>query len=85
MLLIGRADSHQNRQSSILHNIPNVVGMSSGGLLKRTGLSVMQTKRYTATPVGELCGAAVLTEGAFSHYFKRKDELGLPQPIISRR
>ena len=40
-------------------------------------LSVIRTKGYSATSVDELCAAAGVTKGAFFHYFKTKDELGV--------
>jgi TetR/AcrR family transcriptional repressor of nem operon len=40
-------------------------------------LSVIRTKGYSATSVDELCAAAGVTKGAFFHYFKSKDELGV--------
>jgi TetR/AcrR family transcriptional repressor of nem operon len=40
-------------------------------------LSVIRTRGYSATSVDELCAAAGVTKGAFFHYFKSKDELGV--------
>ena len=40
-------------------------------------LSVIRTKGYSAASVDELCAAAGVTKGAFFHYFKSKDELGV--------
>jgi TetR/AcrR family transcriptional repressor of nem operon len=45
-------------------------------LLEAT-LSVIRTKGYSETSVDELCAAAGVTKGAFFHYFKSKDELGV--------
>ena len=38
-------------------------------------LSVIRTKGYSATSVGELCTVAGVTKGAFFHHFKSKDDL----------
>lgn len=40
-------------------------------------LSVIRTKGFSATTVDELCAAAGVTKGAFFHYFKSKEDLGV--------
>ncbi|MCA9582750.1 MAG: TetR/AcrR family transcriptional regulator, partial [Myxococcales bacterium] len=40
-------------------------------------LSVIRTKGYSATSVGELCTVAGVTKGAFFHHFKSKDDLAV--------
>jgi TetR/AcrR family transcriptional repressor of nem operon len=45
--------------------------------LLNAALSLLRTKGYSATTVDELCAAAGVTKGAFFHYFKTKEELGV--------
>jgi TetR/AcrR family transcriptional regulator, transcriptional repressor for nem operon len=41
------------------------------------GLSLIRQKGYSSTSVDELCAHAGVTKGAFFHYFKSKDALGV--------
>lgn len=58
--------------------------MSAGGLLKLDRL-VLNPDQGVFGDNGDLVPVAGLTEGVFFHYFKSKDELGLPRPIIGWR
>ncbi|MCA9523480.1 MAG: TetR/AcrR family transcriptional regulator [Myxococcales bacterium] len=40
-------------------------------------LSLIREKGFTATTVDDLCARAGVSKGAFFHYFKSKDELGV--------
>lgn len=45
--------------------------------LLNAALSLIREKGFSATTVDDLCARAGVTKGAFFHYFKSKDELGV--------
>lgn len=45
--------------------------------LLEAALGLIREKGYSATTVDELCARAGVTKGAFFHYFKSKEELGI--------
>lgn len=47
------------------------------GKLLDAALGLIREKGFSAMTVDELCGRAGVTKGAFFHYFKSKDELGV--------
>lgn len=43
----------------------------------QAALSIVRTRGFAATSIDDLCKAAGVTKGAFFHYFKSKDDLGV--------